>query len=55
MTEDNKQMWIEQTFTMINEFFYVIFEWSGWSSKVSVNITLSLLQTRDVLVSNFGQ
>jgi len=44
-------MWVEQT----NELFYGIFDRSGWRSKVSVNIILSLLQTWDVLVSNIGQ
>jgi hypothetical protein len=29
MTEENKQMWIEQTITMINKLFYGIFERSG--------------------------
>jgi hypothetical protein len=46
MTED-KQMFIEQTFTMINKLFYGVFERSSWRSRVSVNITLSLLQIRE--------
>jgi len=55
VTVDSKQMWIEQTFTMVITLFNGIFERSGWRSKVSVNITLALLQTWDVLVSNIGQ